>query len=167
MATFSDSIRMRLISYDKPCMAAFLEQHQRMNTHLEVKKIEAGRWNVSSPVELAIKVTLLSLNGVVMGPLIALASLVEGVLRALSGGTQFLLSFIPFEGNEDLRKRGSAIADSSITNVFIFTMSFVNTFVIPASAIWSAIQYSRDTSCCEASDRLVEADKSGVRSQDS
>ena len=157
MSNLESVLKEAVKSPNKPYIVDVTKQWNKEVCYLRVKKSKEGSWNVASPGEMAVKVTLLSLEEVVVSPLLALASLVEGVLRALSGGTQFLLSFIPFTGNDVFRDKGRDIAWSATTNVFFFFVNAVETFVEPARAIWSAIDYSRDAYCSRVAERMPEA----------
>lgn len=107
------------------------------------------KWTSLSHLDLAARVGLLLLNAAIACPLIALASLVEGTLRALSGGTLSLLAFIPFDGNKHLSVMGSNLLTSTRINGSICLGELLSMVMLVSLSIGVVVKRILDISGCK------------------
>ena len=128
-----------------PYVKTVHEHHKGFISDVEFGKDRDG-WSVASPLDLATRVCLLIADSVVSYPLFAIASAVEGLLRALFGSGLYLLWLLPFEGSQKLSKMGSKLLFSSLGN---FGLTAAEVLAIPFTIVmtlWFSGAYLWDTS---------------------
>ena len=141
---------------NNPYMDSVFIAHAKSISDFEIIKNDYG-WNVTSPVDLALRVTILSLNTVTVQPLIFIANLVEGVMRAVFGSIACLMALIPFEGNKMFSDLGWRVLESSVKNGRLALVNGALTFYIPATCLKNAGHYLWDSAFCTKTEAVQAA----------
>ncbi|OGN57176.1 MAG: hypothetical protein A3G30_03195 [Chlamydiae bacterium RIFCSPLOWO2_12_FULL_49_12] len=87
------------------------------------KFVEVCQKNVSSKLDLAARVIVLSVDGLITNPLLALASLVEAAVHSFYGGMLFLASLMPYPGNLNVRLLAKGHGKNVLMNILIMGAS--------------------------------------------
>ena len=111
-----------------------IEQHNAFQSDLRDK--------ASSPLDLALRVTILFFDGVVVNPLMALAGLVEGTVRLIFSGMLFL-AYLPISGPNKVGDYAKKLAESGVECFYSSVESLYLTVRQPYLAVVTGVQAVR------------------------
>ncbi len=128
----------------RPLMLSTCYLHNRVVNDINIVK-EDGSLAANSHLDMVGRATLLSFDAIIVCPLIALALLVEGVIRAFVGGALFLTSYIPCTGQGNVKVVGKALLGSSVVSVKEAGSYLWRTVKVPVVVTSKIVIYIKDT----------------------
>ncbi len=142
-----------------PLMLKLCHKHKEVVDDIGIFLVRNdGSLAANSPLDMVWRTTLLSFDALLVCPLIALALLVEGVIRAFVGGALFFTSYIPCTGQGNVKAVGKALRRSSVVSGIvagIFLWNIVKTTVVVTR---NTVKYLWDTACCTKAGRNGKVD---------
>ncbi len=129
-----------------PIMHSVSRRNNKCVTDLKVVKV-GGSWTANSPLDMVGRTTLLYFDAIIVAPLIALALLVESVIRVFVGGVLFLTSYIPCTGQGNVKVVGEALLVSSFFGGVLAGYHLWTTVKVTVVATRDMVRCLWDTTC--------------------